>query len=109
MKMHSLTSLTLLYKSRDMPIKMSHSASLSVITNHYQYTPHHGARRLRAGAARSDLVVSSSGRQPNFVALNRGRHLCSAGRPSGWALAHILVSLVLLTRNLCVNSLRTTL
>jgi len=34
----------------------------------------------------------SSGRhQPNFAALNRGRHLCSAGRPSGWALAHILV------------------
>ena len=27
----------------------------------------------------------------NFAALNRGRHLCSAGRPSGWALAHILV------------------
>jgi len=24
---------------------------------------------------------SSSGRQPNFAALNRGRHLCSAGRP----------------------------
>jgi len=35
---------------------------------------------------------SSSERQPNFAALNRGRHLCSAGRPSGWALAHILVS-----------------
>jgi len=34
---------------------------------------------------------SSSGRQPNFVALNRGRHLYSAGRPSRWALAHILV------------------
>jgi len=33
----------------------------------------------------------SSGRQPNFAALNRGRHLCSAGRPSRWALAHILV------------------
>ena len=30
-------------------------------------------------------------RQPHFAALNRGRHLCSAGRPSGWALAHILV------------------
>ena len=28
-------------------------------------------------------------REPNFVVLNRGRHLCSAGRPSGWALAHI--------------------
>ena len=39
---------------------------------------------------------SSSGRQPNFAALNRGRHLCSAGRPSGWALAHILVSTVFL-------------
>ena len=35
---------------------------------------------------------SSSERQANFVALNRGRHLCSAGRPSRWALAHILVS-----------------
>jgi len=31
----------------------------------------------------------SSGRQPNFVVLNRGRHLYSAGRPSRWALAHI--------------------
>ena len=34
---------------------------------------------------------SSSGRQPNFAALNTGRHLYSAGRPSRWALAHILV------------------
>jgi len=34
----------------------------------------------------------SSGRQPNFAALNRGMcHLYSAGRPSRWALAHILV------------------
>jgi len=32
---------------------------------------------------------SSSGRQPNFAALNRGRHLYSARRPSRWALAHI--------------------
>ena len=32
---------------------------------------------------------SSIGRQPNFAALNRGRHLYSAGRPSGWTLAHI--------------------
>ena len=36
---------------------------------------------------------SSCGRQPNFAALNRGRHLYSAGRPSLWALAHILVLL----------------
>jgi len=34
---------------------------------------------------------SSIGRQPNFAALNRGRHLRSTGRPSRWALAHILV------------------
>jgi len=38
----------------------------------------------------------SSGRQPNFAALNRGRHLYSAGRPSRWALAHILVLLQVL-------------
>jgi len=40
---------------------------------------------------------SSSGRQPNFAALNRGHRLYSAGWPSRWALAHILV---LLTVNL---------
>ena len=33
----------------------------------------------------------SSGHQPNFPALNRWRHLYLAGRPSRWALAHILV------------------
>ena len=35
---------------------------------------------------------SSSERQPDFASLNRGRHLCSAGRPLRWALAHILVN-----------------
>jgi len=34
-------------------------------------------------------TASSSGRQPNFTALNTVRHLCSAGWPSRWALAHI--------------------
>jgi len=34
---------------------------------------------------------SSSGRQPNSAAFNRGRHLYSAGRPSRWVLAHILL------------------
>jgi len=38
---------------------------------------------------------SSSGRQPNFAALSRGRHLYSAGRTSRWALAHILVFFLL--------------
>jgi len=36
---------------------------------------------------------SSSGRQLNFAALNRGYHLHSAGRPSRWALAHISIVL----------------
>jgi len=41
---------------------------------------------------------SSSGRQPNFAALNRGRHLYSAGRPSRWVLAHISSLLWLLSQ-----------
>jgi len=36
-----------------------------------------GLSRLGSVTARQ----SSSGRQPNFAALNRGRHLYSAGRP----------------------------
>ena len=32
-----------------------------------------------------------SGSQRNFAALNRRRHIYSAGRPSRWALAYILV------------------
>ena len=42
--------------------------------------------------AENTARYSSSKRQPNFVALNRGHHLYSAGRPSCWALAHILVN-----------------
>ena len=43
---------------------------------------------------------SSIGRQPNFAALNRGRHLYLAGRPSRWALAHILVMSVCVIVNI---------
>jgi len=39
-------------------------------------------------------TASSSGHQPNFAALNRGRHLYSARRPSRWVLAHILLHFV---------------
>jgi len=42
---------------------------------------------------------SSSGRQPNFAALNRGRHLYSAGRPSRWALVHIQVCFCVMSSN----------
>ena len=41
---------------------------------------------------------SSSGRQPNFAALNKGHHLYSAGRPSRSALAHILGNYLFLFR-----------
>jgi len=41
---------------------------------------------------------SNSGRQPNFAALDRGRHLYSAGWPSRWASAHILVMVALCNR-----------
>jgi len=44
---------------------------------------------------------SSNGRQPNFATLNRRRHLYLAGRPSRWALAHILVIIVSITGCCC--------
>ena len=48
--------------------------------SYFQRLPHLGTITARQ---------SSSERQPNYAALNRARHLCSAGRPSRWALAHI--------------------
>jgi len=47
---------------------------------------------------------SSSGHQPNFAALNRGRHLYSAGRPSRWALAHILVWYIFIMKMILINN-----
>jgi len=44
--------------------------------------------RVLATLLHGTLVVGVS---QTFAALNRGRHLYSAGRPSRWALAHILV------------------
>ena len=46
---------------------------------------------FRVLAALLHGMHSSSGRQPNFAAFSRGRHLYLAGQPSRWALAHILV------------------
>jgi len=47
---------------------------------------------------------SSTGRQPNFAALNRGRHLYSAGRPSRSTLAHISSCTIGLNRQLMSSS-----
>jgi len=44
---------------------------------------------FRVWACSVTARYSSIGRQPNVAALNRGRHLYSAGRSSRWALAHI--------------------
>jgi len=52
--------------------------------------------RLGSVTAGHSGTSSGSGRQPNFAALNIGRHLYSAGRPSLSALAHILVAVLLL-------------
>ena len=46
-------------------------------------------RVLRLGSVTARHFSSEC--RPNFAALNRGRHLYSAGRPSRWALVHILV------------------
>ena len=52
----------------------------------------HPCKIQRVSRIGSVTARHSSGRQPNFAALNRGRHLCSAGWPSRWALTHILVN-----------------
>jgi len=43
-------------------------------------------------------------RQPNFAALNRGRHRYSAGRPSRWALAHIRVGKAINTNVVAIEA-----
>ena len=53
---------------------------------------------LRSAIGSVTAGQSSSGREPNFVVLSTGRHLYSAGRPSGWTLAHILVTVALWNR-----------
>ena len=64
-----------------------------VTTNYdqkYPFAPCKFQRVSRLGSVTARH--SSIGLQPNFAALNIGRHLYSAGRPSRCALAHILVS-----------------
>ena len=51
--------------------------------------------RVLAALLHGTLVVGVS----QTAALIRGRHLYSAGRPSRWALAHILVAFILAYKN----------
>ena len=78
---------------------------LHMSSQYGELRPHYRLRSIRqfgsphlistgfASWQRYCTIHSSTGRQPNFAALNTGSHLYSAGRPSGWALAHILVVL----------------
>jgi len=50
--------------------------------------------RVSAALLHGTLVVGVS-QTLNFAVLNTERHLYLAGRPSRWALAHILVSIIL--------------
>jgi len=63
--------------------------------------------RVLAAVLHGTLIVGVS----QTAAFNRGRHLYSAGRPSGWALAHISSLLVFYLYCICicmylVNSVR---
>ena len=49
-------------------------------------------------------LLHGSGRQPNFEAFNRGSHLYSAGRPSRWAMAHILVPIISIKNKAAYNN-----
>ena len=52
--------------------------------------PYNFQRASRLGSVTARHIVAGVSQT---AALNRGRHLCSAGRPSHWALAHIVVDL----------------
>ena len=67
-------------------------AQLSGYWNHFVSLGHPSKFQRLSRLGSVTARYSNSGRQPNFAVLNRGCHLYSAGRPSRWALAHILVS-----------------
>ena len=66
-------------------VKLQPSSSCDLLASFWHPCRFHRVSRLGSVTVRH----SSSGRQPNFAALNRGCHLYSAWLPSRWALAHI--------------------
>jgi len=80
-----------------------------------QYLPHMSLQMVNFGPLSAEIVSLVWGTPANFnwfhilaallhshtAALNRGRHLYSAGRPSRWALAHISSFRSLLGTGLC--------
>jgi len=65
---------------------------LCPVTEFCQVLIHFASSSLHSPIGSVTARHSSNGRESNFAALSTGRHLDSAGRPSRWALAHILVS-----------------
>ena len=118
---------TILRLCRAISSQLSHVSTVGKNVKH-QYLPHmssqYGELRPTNGWDRSGSLGhpckfqrvshlgsvtarhSSSGRQPNFAALNRGRHRYSAGRPSRWALAHISSCSIICRRSPASGGLR---
>jgi len=87
-----------------------------------QMSPQHGELRPTSGWDRSGSLGepckfqrvsrlgsvtarhSTNGHQPNFAALNIRHHLYSAGWPSRWALAHVLVANSVIKTNCSVTT-----
>jgi len=107
-KIRHLRTIAQLCRAVSLSLQLRHVSTIGkkLVKQQYllQMSPQYGELRQTSGWDRSGSLGhprigsvtarhSGSGRQPNSAALNRGRHLCSAGRPSRWALAHILVKL----------------
>jgi len=75
--------------SPHMSSQLRHTSGWDLLVSLGHPTTFQWVSRLGSVAARH----SSSRRQLNFAALNRGHHPYSAGRPSCWALDHILILL----------------
>ena len=110
-KIHHLCTITQFYWAISLQRRHILTIRKKFVKQQYllHMSPHYGEHRPTKGC---DLLASlgqpskfqrvsrlgsvtalhfGSGHQPNFAVLYRGRHLYSAGRPSRWALAHILV------------------
>jgi len=109
-KNRHLGTIAQLYRAISSHLRHVSTIGKNLLSSNISYTCSHNVVYFGPLAAEIDPVVwrpckfqrvsrlssitawhSSIGHHPNCAELNRGRHLYSAGRPSRWALAHILV------------------
>ena len=95
-----VSDIAIFVLKRDVKLQLTSllSFSLSFILYIFFSSPNDSTRRLdvyhtstHAKKSPKIAICTPCGRQPNFAALNRGHHLHSAGRPSRWTSAHVLV------------------